>query len=79
MATVINFADAAAARGKFCGIGTTHDVSSCDTLDCPYCGRPTKAAQVTADWTTVYRCSCKKVFRISEDGSLYRGLRGRAF
>lgn len=80
-AVIINFQDAAARRGRFRGVGTVPeaDLSTFDTLACLYCGEDTPPAAVTADWSVIYRCRCKKVFRILDDGSAARGLRGRAF
>jgi hypothetical protein len=77
MADVISFR-ADAARGRFGGTEVA-DLSAFDTLECPYCDRSTPPAQVLANWTVIYRCSCRKVFRVTEGGSVWRGLRGPAF
>lgn len=53
--------------------------SDYDTLACMYCGVDVAPSQVNADFTVIYRCSCRKVFRVVESGEVHRGLAGPAF
>ena len=80
MVEIINFKAAAAARGLVRGVGTEPaPLGTFNTLDCPACGEPTPAAAVTPDWTVTYRCGCRNVFSIVEDGTLCHGIAGRPY
>lgn len=78
MAEIISFGDAAialaAARAREAAM-----LARCDTLPCLYCDGPVVPSAFMPDNTAVYRCTCRKIFRVVEDGTVCRGLRGRPF
>ena len=81
MADIIDFRQAAASMGRLGMIQAPAlpPLESFDTLACMYCETDTPPSEVREDLSVVYRCRCRKVFHVVEDGTVCRGARGRPF
>jgi hypothetical protein len=79
MVEVIDFGQAAASMGRFRCTEPVQSSADFDVLDCMYCSAPVAASQILPGPVAVYRCACKKTFRVVEDGTVMRGMSGGAF